>query len=135
MNTTSRRRIAAVLQIALMPLVAVALSMVAATMPAEGGWTASGAIEQEQANQTLAAKPANLWTNADLRAAGYTGCVALKTVTDAANPWSHHLVRLPAAEGYRWVMMTRTDVAERMAWAGGTATTADDVKMAANCHR
>ena len=140
MNTTSRRRIAAVLQIALAPIAAVALGMTAATLPAEGGWTASGAIEQEWAAETAASKDRNEWTTKALREAGYEGCSALPTSKRAALAEveakgfpSHHVVRLPVAEGWDWTTMSPAEVAERMEAWGGTSTTSDDPKIVANC--
>lgn len=134
-TTRNRRRFANVIALLLPVMFALGLSISAATQPAEGGWVGSGAIEQAQAADTLAAKPRNTWTTKALVEAGWTDCV--NVLTDKVtfdNVPTAHVVRLPVSEGWDYVKMSPAEVAGRTAAFGGTTTTADDVKIVANCY-
>lgn len=136
-----RRRILTAATTAAMPLTVALLaltgSMQARTVPTGTDWIAEGAIEQAIAADVAATKPRNEWTKATLADAGWTGCepVAWDTEPDWTRIPVAHVVRLPVAEGFRHVRMSPTDVAARTEAFGGTATTADDVKILANCYR
>ncbi|MDR7253700.1 hypothetical protein J2X46_002690 [Nocardioides sp. BE266] len=130
----STNRTATLLHLALMPVLAVAFSIFAATLPATGGWVTNGAIGAEEHQRTAASKPANEWTTKALREAGFRGCVALEAPEDMTSFPVAHVVRLPVAEGWDWVRMPAAEVAARTEAFGGTATTADDVKLVGNCY-
>lgn len=132
----NRRRLAAQLQLLLLVLLAIGVSAGAATLPPEGEWTANGAIERSIADEVRASKPRNVWTVEGLRSAGFAGCVPVDgdVVTFEHLP-AAHVVRLPLAEGWRWVRMPAREVAARLEVFGGTTSTRDDVVVVGNCYR
>jgi hypothetical protein len=118
----------------LVALLALAGSVDARTV-ATGEWVGDSGIDAEVAADTLNSKPRNTWTTADLRDAGWKGCRNVLTdVPTYERPPVAHVVRLPVAEGWDYVRMTPAEVASRIEAFGGTATTADDVKIIANCY-
>lgn len=126
-------RFAALLQLLLPVALLVGISAGAMTMAPEGEWMASEGVEQQIAAEVRASKPVNEWTTKDLKAAGWTGCVA--TATDPVTTFPvAHVVRTSVREGFRWVRMDAAEVAARIEAFGGTATTKDDPKVVGNCY-
>lgn len=85
-------------------------------------------------NENIApVKPHNKWETKDLIEAGFPDCVKVQPSAKLKAFPVSHVVRLPAAEGYDWVMMGKDEVAKRNAIFGGTKDISDDVKIAGNC--
>src|SRR6478735_6543978 len=78
-------------------------------------------------------KPHNVWGTKDLAKAGFEGCVRVRELAEDGPFPASHVVRLPADEGYRWVVMPAPEVAQRNEVFGGTPSIRDDVKIAGNC--
>ena len=109
MTSTTRRRFAAALQlllpVALFAALVVGVSAGAKTLPSEGDWFAEGPVAVAVADEVWASKPRNVWTTADLEAAGWSGCTQLPTsieqaedeIADRGFPVAH-VVRTPVAE-------------------------------------
>jgi len=132
---SSRDRLPFVLQLVLVVAVVAGFSAGAATQPAMGGWHADGIADIYTARETLESKPRNTWTVRGLREAGFRGCVPTEgDVVTFDHPPVSHVVRLPLAEGWRWVRMPAREVAARVEVFGGTPTVADDPVVVGNCY-
>lgn len=127
-------RIAFLLHLALLPVIGLGIMLTGVTYTAPvGGWVGHGAIDREVAAATAASKPTNEWDTQSLVKAGWTGCYDSDLGLRNGSYPTSHVVRLPAAEGFKWVRMDAAEVARRIEGFGGTPSIKDDVHIVGNC--
>lgn len=124
----NRNRTAALIHLALLPIIAGGFTAAAAFTAAApvGGWIG----DPDTAARTYLAKPYNSWTTADL-APTFPGCVELAD-QDRDRLASAYVVKFNA--GRPLEVMPHAELVSRIGVFGGTPDTSDDVAILGICY-